>query len=95
MSGDLNNKFSLLCVKMNKVQYYIIKDKENEAFLRNSALVKIYGNIPSYALWFENDIGNDSDCIKWWKQLFQDLNFSALNIESQNWFINIASENFK
>ena len=28
MSGDLNNKFSLLCVKMNKVQYYIIKDKE-------------------------------------------------------------------
>lgn len=49
-----------------------IIEKAEEANLRNYALRKLHGRIPSYIIWREDDISDDIQItINWWTEMLE------------------------
>ena len=60
---------------------------ENEALDRNSLLIAKYSKIPSYALWRDIDIEQESinTRLKWWEKEDKTSSPDKLNILINNW----------
>ena len=69
----------------------------NEAMARNDILVSEYKKLPSYCLWTEYDINNESisDRLQWWKTLSNDSadsnNTDTNTFTIMKWFIYLKS----
>lgn len=49
-------------------------NKSEEANLRNYALRKLHGSIPSYTVWREDDISDDiQETINWWNEMLEEM----------------------
>lgn len=66
------------------------EDEHEEAQLRNTCLVKMHGSIPSYSLWDADSVGNQQSCLRWWKDVFSDLELEKLDEETMMWFWRIG-----
>ena len=72
---------------LKNVSTYSLDDAEQEAQLRNTALLMKHNTkIPSYALWYGQYIGAEKECLQWWINLFADLNIEYLEVDSLEWF---------
>ena len=72
------------------VTSYSLEDEMDEAQLRNTALVKMHGNMPSYSLWDADSVGDEKSSLQWWQGVFLDLELEKLDEESMNWFWRIG-----
>ena len=66
------------------------EDENEEAQLRNTCLVKMHGHIPSYSLWDADSVGDEQSCLRWWKEVFSDLELEKLDEETMMWFWRIG-----
>ena len=69
---------------------YSYEYESEEAQLRNTALVKMHGHIPSYSLWDADSVGDEQSCLRWWKGVFSDLELDKLDEETMMWFWRIG-----
>ena len=83
-------KMETLLGMVKTLESYSCENETEEAQMRNTALVKRHGKIPSYSLWYEDCIGNEKECLEWWKGFLNDLEPEKLDEESVLWFSRIA-----
>ncbi len=69
---------------------YSLEDEMDEAQLRNTALVKMHGHMPSYSLWDADSVGDEQSCLRWWKEVFSELELGKLDEETMMWFWRIG-----
>ena len=83
-------KLETILSMVQTLDTYSCDDENEEAQIRNTALVKRHGKIPSYALWEADCVGGEMKCLEWWKDFLKDLETEKLDDESVQWFSRIA-----
>jgi len=86
---SVHEKLETILSMVQTLKTYSCDDENEEAQIRNTALVKRHGKLPSYALWYADCVGDEKKCLEWWKDFLNDLEPGKLDQESAQWFLMI------
>ena len=84
---SVQQKLETVLSMVQTLNTYSCDDENEEAHIRNTALVKRHGKIPSYSLWYADCVGDEKKCLEWWKDFLKDLEPRKLDHESAQWFL--------